>query len=129
MKNLREFLTILQIGYKCRSLTIKLNLNKKNLDIVNFFYKKNWIKIYNIYNNKIIVYLRYVNNQPLFLKIKFISTSGHRKFFSKKSISFFKKNLGGNANILIHTIYGLHTVKYVENSLKIGGEISCVLYK
>lgn len=40
MKSLREFLNMLQVGYKCRSLTITLNYNKKNLDIVNFFYKK-----------------------------------------------------------------------------------------
>lgn len=129
MKSLREFLNMLQVGYKCRSLTITLNYNKKNLDIVNFFYKKSWIKMYNLFDNKIIVYLRYVNNKPLFIKIKFISTSGHRKFFTRRSIPFFKKSLGGNANILIHTIYGLHTVKYIENLFKVGGEISFVLYE
>lgn len=85
--------------------------------------------MYNLFDNKIIVYLRYVNNKPLFIKIKFISTSGHRKFFTRRSIPFFKKSLGGNANILIHTIYGLHTVKYIENLFKVGGEISFVLYE
>jgi ribosomal protein S8 len=79
--------------------------------------------------DKIIVYLRYINNKPLFTKIKFISTPGHRKYFSKKSMPFFKKSLGGNANILMYTVYGLQTIKLVENTLNIGGEISYVLYE
>jgi len=85
--------------------------------------------MYTLSNNKIIVYLRYINNKPLFTKIKFISTPGHRKFFSKESIPFFKKSIGGNANILMNTIYGLQTVKSIENRFNIGGEISFVLYE
>lgn len=128
-KYTREFLNKLQVGYKCRSFIITLDLNKENIAIVDFFYQKNWIKMYTLSNNKITVYLRYVNNKPLFTKIKFISTSGHRKYFSKKSIPFFKKSIGGNTNILMYTIYGLQTVKYIENTLNIGGEISFVLYE
>jgi len=84
--------------------------------------------MYCIKNNEIIIYLRYINNKPLFLKIKFISTSGHRKYYSKKSIIYFKKYLGGNANILLYTSFGLKTLKFVEN-LSIGGEISYLLYE
>lgn len=129
MKGTREFLNKLQIGYRCRNFTIIIDFNNENHKIVDFFYKRNWIKMYTINQNKIIVYLRYVNNKPLFTKIKFISTSGHRKYFSKKSIPFFKKSLGGNANILMYTLYGLQTVKFIENTLNIGGEISYVLYE
>ena len=95
--------------------------------IVNFFYEKGWIKLYNIQKNEIIIYLRYINNNPLFTNIKFISTPGHRKFFSKKSLLYYKKNNGGNANILLHTTYGLLTLKSTEK-LAIGGEISYILY-
>jgi ribosomal protein S8 len=84
--------------------------------------------MYNIKNNNIIVYLRYINNKPLFLQIKFISTAGHRKYYSKKSIIYFKKYSGGNANILLYTSFGLKTLKFAEN-LSIGGEISYLLYE
>lgn len=84
--------------------------------------------MYFIKNNEITVYLRYINNKPLFLKIKFISKAGHRRYFSKKSIPFFKKYMGGNANILLFTSFGLKTLKFVEN-LSIGGEISYLLYE
>jgi ribosomal protein S8 len=127
MKNIREFLNRLSVGYKCRSTHIKINLSVENSKIVNFFYEKGWIKLYVIQNDKIIVYLRYINNNPLFTKIKFVSTPGHRKFFSKESLSFYKKNNSGHANILLHTTYGLLTLKSVEN-LSIGGEVSYILY-
>ena len=41
MNNLRKFLTKLQVGYKSRSVFIKLYLNSENYNIVNFFYEKN----------------------------------------------------------------------------------------
>ncbi len=128
MNNLRKFLTKLQVGYKSRNVFIKLYLNSENYNIVNFFYEKNWIKMFFIKNNEIIVYLRYINNKPLFLNIKFISTPGHRKYYSNKSISYFKKNTGGNANVLLFTSFGLKNLKFVEN-LSIGGEIVCLLYE
>ena len=127
MHNIREFLNKLHIGYKCRSISIKIPFNIENSKIVHFFYEKGWIKLYSIQDKKINVYLRYINNKPLFTKIKFISTSGHRKYFSKKSLFFYKKNNGGNAHILLHTSNGLLTLKIAE-SLAIGGEVSYVLY-
>lgn len=128
MQNIRNFLNKLQIGYKCRSTSIHLYLNSENIKIVHFFYEKGWIKLYNIKNNNIIIFLRYINNKPLFLKIKFISTPGHRKYYSKQGLVYFKKSLGGNANILLYTSFGLKTLKFAEN-LAIGGEISYLLYE
>lgn len=128
MKNTRDFLNKLQVGYKNRSYSIKIYFTSENLKIVHFFYERNWIKMYFIEKNQIIIYLRYINNKPLFLKIKFISTSGHRKYFSRKTIPFWKRNVGGNANILLYTSFGLKTLKFVEN-LSIGGEISYMLYE
>jgi len=128
MKNIRKFLNKLYIGYKCRSIFIKLFLNADNLKIIHYFYEKNWIKSYFIKNNEIFVYLRYIKNKPLFIKIKFVSTTGHRKYFTKESVHFYKKNVGGNANILLHTSLGVLTLKSVEN-LSIGGEISYLLYE
>jgi len=79
-------------------------------------------------NHKVIIYLRYINNKPLFLKIKLKSTAGYRQYISKKSIPFFKKNLGGHARILLHTSYGLLSLNVVEK-LVIGGELSYILYE
>jgi len=84
--------------------------------------------MYIIQNNNIIIYLRYLNNKPLFLNIKYISTSGHRKYYDKNNIAFFKKNISGNANVLLFTNLGLNTLKFAEN-LSIGGEIVCLLYE
>ena len=97
MQNIREFLNKLHIGYKCRSANIKVPFNVENSKIVHFFYEKGWIKLYVIQNKNINIYLRYINNKPLFTAIKFISTSGHRKYFSKEKLSFYKRNNGGNA--------------------------------
>jgi len=41
MNNLRKFLNKLQVGYKSRSIFIKLHLSSENYNIVNFFYEKN----------------------------------------------------------------------------------------
>ena len=49
--------------------------------------------MYSVKNNEIVVYLRYVNNKPLFIKIKFVSTAGSRKYFTKEGITFFRKNV------------------------------------
>ena len=127
MRNIREFLNKLHIGYKCRSTNITMPFNIENSKIIHFFYEKGWIKLYFIQDKKINIYLRYINNKPLFTKIKFVSTSGHRKYFSKESLFFYKKNSGGNAHILLHTSNGLLTLKNAE-SLAIGGEVSYVLY-
>lgn len=128
MKSIRNFLNKLHIGYKCRSVFIKVYLNPENSKIVHFFYEKGWIKSYFIKNNELIIYLRYINNKPLFIKIKFISTPGFRKYFTKEGILFYKKIISGNAQTLVHTSYGLLSLKSVEN-LKIGGEISYLLYE
>lgn len=127
MKIIREFLNKLNIGYKCRSYFITLRLSKENLKIVQLFYEKNWIKHYSINNEQIFVYLRYVRNKPLFTKIEFISTPGYRRYFSKESLSYFKKNKGGNARVLLFTSFGLLGIKVVQD-LSIGGEISYILY-
>jgi ribosomal protein S8 len=128
MKSIREFLNKVHIGYKCRSVFIKVRLNVENSKIVHYFYEKGWIKIYSVKNNEIYVYLRYVNNKPLFTKIRFISTSGHRKYFTNKGVILFRKHLGGSARILMHTSCGLLGSKFAEN-LGIGGEISYLLYE
>ena len=122
MKNIRNFLNKLHIGYKCRSVFIKVSLTIENSKIVHYFYDKSWIKSYFVKNNEIYIYLRYINNKPLFIKIKFVSTSGFRKYFTKEGILFYKKYVGGNAQSLIHTSYGLLQLKSVEN-LGIGGEV------
>ena len=128
MKIVREFLNKLNIGYKCRSTHVNVRFTSENMKIVQFFYEKNWIRYYSIQNEEIIVQLRYIRNKPLFQKIEFISTPGHRKYFTKESFTFFKKHKGGNSRILLHTSFGLLGSKTVDN-LAIGGEISYILYE
>lgn len=128
MKIVREFLNKMQIGYKCRSPYIKLNVTVETLKIIHFFFEKHWIKLYRIENNTILVYLRYVNNKPLFIKIKFISTPGLKRYFTNKGVSIFCKNLGGSGRILLYTSVGLLSSKISQN-LSIGGEVSYILYE
>jgi len=128
MKIIREFLNKLQIGYKCRSTYVKIRFTTENFKIVQLFFEKSWIKLYHIENNEIKIYLRYIKNKPLFKKIEFISTSGHRKYITKEGLTYFKKNKGGNSRILLFTSYGLLSSKVCEN-LSIGGEISYILYE
>lgn len=72
--------------------------------------------------------MRYIKNKPLFIRIRFISTPGYRRYFTKKSITFFRKDVGGGARILLYTSYGLLSSKIVEN-LGIGGEVAYILYE
>jgi len=128
MKNIREFLNKISVGYKSRSTFIKVSYGIENLKIIHFFYQKGWIKIYRIINNEIIIYLRYIKNKPLFIKVRYISTSGFRQYISKKSIPFLKKNITGHAHVLLNTSYGLLTL-HIAEKLIIGGEVSYILYE
>ena len=40
MKNIREFLNKISIGYKCRSIFIEMSYTIGNLKIIHFFYEK-----------------------------------------------------------------------------------------
>lgn len=128
MHNLHNFLNRLRVGYKCRSAFITLYFSAENIKFLHFFYKKCWIKHYLIQGKQIIVYLRYINNKPLFNKISLISTPGFRQYLSLKGLTYYKRNMGRGALVLLYTSYGLLTLKEAKN-LKIGGEISFILYE
>jgi len=128
MKTVRDFLNQINIGYKSRSTFIKVRYTSEYFKIIQFFYFNHWIKLYSIEKNEILVSLRYINNKPLFIGIKFISTPGYRRYYTNKGFVFFRKDVGGGSRILLYTSYGLLGSKIVEN-LNIGGEVSYILYE
>lgn len=127
MFKLQEFINRLKIGYKCRSTSIKLLYNNGFLKILFYFWKKGLIRHYIIKNNEIIVYLRYLNNKPLFNNIKVISTKGYRRYLSKKGLKFYKRWHGRNSLILLYTSKGLLTLEDAEY-LNLGGELSFIFF-
>jgi ribosomal protein S8 len=126
MSKVQLLLNNIKIGYKNRCSFITVLTTTENLKLLQFFFKKNWIKQYVIVDNKIRVYLRYLLNKPLFNKITIISTSGHRKYVCKDSIKYLLYNTG-SGSVFINTALGLLSLKECRN-LGIGGEVVFVIY-
>lgn len=128
MTQLQKFINKLKIGYKNRCVSIHIPLSAENIRILQFFYKRGWIKQYTVKNKLINVFLRYTHNKPFFFKIDLISTSGCRRYFSKESLKFYRLNLSRSALVLLYTNVGLLTLEESLN-LGIGGEIIFVMYE
>lgn len=128
MVQLSNFINKIKIGYSCRSVSIEILLNNGNLKILHYFFKKGWIRHYLIKENKIIVYLRYIQNKPLFNKIKMISTKGCRRYVSKEGLQYYRRLIGRSSLVLLSTSKGLLTLKEAED-LNIGGELFFIFFE
>lgn len=128
MLQLNQFINKLKIGYSCRSVSIEILLNNGNLKILHFFFKRGWIRHYLIKNKTIIVYLRYVQNKPLFNKIKLISTKGCRRYVSIEGLQYYRRLISRSSLVLLSTSKGLLTLKEAED-LKIGGELFFIFFE
>ena len=119
-----NFINILKVGYKCRKKIIKVKNIKKNLILLNFFYKKGFICNWKLQNNYININLRYINNKPLIKQLKIISKPGFKVYKSQlKTIRYYKDNI----DIILFTSKGLMTLKEAK-FLNLGGEIFFIIY-
>lgn len=124
LKWMINFINILKVGYKCRKKKVNIKYISLPLSLLNFFYQKGLIESWNCTEMGITVNLRYINNKPIFNKIKIISTSGFRVYMpKKKNIKFYKDNV----DIILNTSKGLLTLKEAE-IVGIGGEVFFIIY-
>ena len=96
------------------SSAVKLNefywkYSEKNIKLLKSLYTQGFIQSYivSIKSGRIKVYLRYVDNKPVFTQLKFISTTLNSKTISFKELAFlFNKRfiLFLNTNIGIKTV-------------------------
>ena len=98
-------------------------LKSKNIiNLLNILIKEGMIKGYKIsLDNKIYIYLKYKNNEPVFKKIKRISKPGKRVYLKNKDLYFNSKikNLS-----ILSTSQGLLTHQQAKK-LNVGGEWVC----
>lgn len=122
-----SFINSLKISYKSRRPFVKVKLTHGNLKLSNFFYRKNWIKKYYSNKNQLIIYLRYINNQPLIQNILIKSTKGCRIYWSNKNLKWQINGYARSGIVILHTKYGLLTGSEAL-TLGIGGEVSFIVY-
>lgn len=60
--------------------------NKNNIELLKNLIKINLIKFIKIENNKIIVYINYINNEPIFKNIVNLFKPGHKMVISLKNL-------------------------------------------
>lgn len=124
LKGLINFVNILKVGYKNRKKKLEIKQEHLNYNLLSFFYKRGFITSWYFTENGINVFLKYINNKPLFTKIKIVSSGGGRFFVPKrKNIKYFKDNI----DIILFTSRGLLSVKEAEE-LGIGGEVFFIIY-
>ncbi len=119
-----NFLNIIKIGYNTRKKQVKIKKNNISLNLLIFFYKKGLIDIWKENDNYININLRYLNNKPIFKKIKNVSTNGYKIYLKKyQNIKYYKDNI----EIILNTSKGILTAKEAEQ-FGIGGEILFIIY-
>lgn len=114
--------------YKCiNSLKISIIHNKKgfviennkhNLKILKVFLKLRIVKFLKISNNKINVYINYIENKPVFTNIVNLFKPGHKYYISLKNIK--KINYNHNWLLILSTSKGLMN-NYEAEENKLGG--------
>ena len=119
-----DLINIIKLGYLGRKVFVKTKFSNKKLIFLSFLYKQGLIKRYYLKNNYIIIFLRYVNNQPLFKDFNFISKKGYRKYVTFKNLKNLNQVAGTNT-LILSSSFGYIT-NFEAMRLHIGGEL---LYK
>lgn len=127
MDTISNFLTSIRNACNVKKKNVKVNYSNINLNITKVLYRNYYIKNYkldNLNKKKIIIYLKYINNNSVINKIQRISKPSLRKYLKYKNIY---KVLNGYGISIISTSLGVMT-GYEAVSKKIGGEILCIIY-
>src|SRR4051812_35080021 len=81
-------IAILNLGIRQRSKYVIISLTKETLEFCNLLLKHGLIsQIYILSNNRVIIYLKYYNNNKILFNIEMISRPGF-----KRGINLFKLN-------------------------------------
>ena len=111
------------------SSAVKLNefywkYSEKNIKLLKSLYTQGFIQSYivSIKSDRIKIYLRYIDNKPVFTQLKFISTTLNSKTISFKELAFlFNKRF----ILFLNTNMGIKTVSECKKFYK-GGKMMFV---
>ena len=122
-----DLIVRIKVGYKSRLLSIKVLKNKLTLNFLILLYKIGLIRSFFILNNenKILVYLKYRNNKPIFYSIDLISKPSRRIYWSLNMLSYNYSKYSFSTFYIISTSQGLITSNDAILSKNISGEILC----
>ena len=113
-------INLIKMTIKHKKKGFIINNNKKNLNIIKAFLKINIIKFIKIKENKLIVYINYFNNKPVFKNILNIFKPGNKKYLTLKNLKKINKKY--NWVFLISSSKGIIN-SYEAATLKTGGLI------
>jgi ribosomal protein S8 len=105
-KNIRILLSSLKNALSVRSESIVISKSLKSINILDVLYKKGFIQSYKVFSKKIIVYLRYLNNKPVFKSFKFLIKSINSKNLSFKNLC---KISNKSTTLFVSTAKGVFT--------------------
>lgn len=111
-------INLINLSIKHNKKGFIINYNSKNINILKVFLKINIIKYMQIKDNKIIVYINYHNDKPVFRNIINLFRVSNKKYISLKNLEKIKKK--HNWILILSTNKGILN-NYEANNLKLGG--------
>ena len=122
-----DLITRIKVGYKARLLSIKVLKNKLTVNFLFLLYKIGLIKSFHILKNenKILLYLKYIDNKPAFFSIDLISKPSYRVYWTLNILSHNYRKYSFSTFYIISTSKGLITSNDAILQKNISGEILC----
>ena len=122
-----DLITRLKVGFKTRSMSIKVPKTKLNINFLFLLYKIGLIRSFHILSNEknILVYLKYKNNKSVIYSIDLISKPSKRVYWNLNVLSHNYRKYAFSTFYIISTSQGLITSNDAILSKNISGEILC----
>jgi len=124
MKLLTQMFTALRNGQTARKQVVELKYSTFCWNVLTVLFFHGYIQGVQKNNHKILVVLKYVNDQPAIRKLKQISTSSQRVYSSSKDLVPTHHGLG---LLLISTSKGILSSTKAQEA-QVGGEILCEIF-
>lgn len=123
---LSDMLARIQNGLLLRRHSVYVRRSRLIVEVLKVLYKDGFISGYAISEencNLIVVFLKYIDNRPIFQKFKLLSSPSRRNYISARKLSQFISKEG--IFVLSTSNYGvLSTISFSNDSQKIvGGEL------
>lgn len=85
---LGDMFSRLRNAYTAKLVKIKVIKSRYNLVVLDFLYKEGYIRGYNCLDPKyIMVFLKYIKNEPVFRELKQVSSPGNRVYLSLRQLN------------------------------------------
>lgn len=121
---LGDMFSRLRNAYTAKLVKIKVIKSRYNLVVLDFLYKEGYIRGYNCLDPKyIMVFLKYIKNEPVFRELKQVSSPGNRVYLSLRQLNRIINNKRWlSSRYVISTSFGLKTLSQCI-FLRLGGQV------